>query len=269
MANGMKKKLTPDELRCINAMREGQGKCPAYKKFMLSEKERKKLSERAILGRTYRFFDRPDVIEVVRMPDEEFAKMFDARTGREDRAREKKLMKAVDQLHALEQARLMLHAETELAKANADVAREMARQADLSADQAFFESLQMSKERPDEIILTGTARFILKRAIAEIQARSKAIHERGVDPMDKEASAFTNQSLKAVQIGVSILENRTERYLSAMENNDSVALELLNRSINSVEIKIEDYTAPIPATALAAQTKEPEPEKQAEPADDK
>lgn len=249
----MSKKFGADEVRCIAAKRLGESKSNAYKQHMLSEKEKRKMGERAILGRAYRFFDRPDVQDMLKMSDEDFADVLDKYIGNAERARERRALKRLSEVHALEASRSILRAQTEIAKQNAELSYEMARQADLSADQAFFESLQMSKERPDEIILTGTARFILKRAIAEINARAKAIHERGMDPMDKEASAFTNQSLKAVQIGVSILENRTERYLSAMENNDSVALELLNRAANSIEIKFEDYTAPIPATALAAQ----------------
>lgn len=256
----MRKKFGADELRCIYARRQGSSKSSAFKEHMLSEKERRKMNERAILGRAYRFFDHPDVQGMLSLSDEEFADIFDQKVGKAERVRERRILKKMDEIHSLETSRAMLRAQTELAKQNAELAYEMARQADLSADQAFFESLQMSKERPDEIILTGTARFLLKRAIAEINARAKAIQERGVDPMDKEASAFTNQSLKAVQIGVSILENRTERYLSAMESNDSVALELLNRAANSIEIKIDDYTAPIPATALAAQGKPKEVE---------
>lgn len=274
-----KTKLSADELRAIKAHRNGQNKTSAYKCYLMSQKDLDTIKERALRGRVQRFFERPEVIEAVQMSDDdfnEFAKGISVKTKSSDSTAEiktsnDKLKKAVDALHSLNVAKSIELATREVVKESEKIEQDELKadpkENDVSADQAFFDSLQMSKDRPDEIILTGTARFLLRRAIAEINARAKAIRERIIDPLDKEASAFTQTNLKAVQIGVSILENRTERYLTAMQNNDSIALELLNMSIKGSTINPADYTAPIPATALAVQKEDAKPEKQ-EPSND-
>lgn len=257
----MGKKLTQDQLRAVNARRKGESKMSAYKLCLMTERERDTTKERTIKARALKFFSRPEVIDAMNMNDNDFDELYIKETGKSSKSQERILKDAVNRLHALNVQKAITEATNEVLKESVAVEKAMAKQADLSADQAFFESLQMSKERPDEIILTGTARFILKRAISEINARAKEIQDQRLSPLHKDASAFTTQNLKALQIGVSILENRTERYLSAMQNNDSIALELLNRSIESIEIKVDDYTAPIPATALAVQNKDAEAKK--------
>ena len=252
-SKNMGKKLTPNQLRAVNARRRGESKMAAYKLCLMTDRERDTVKERTIKARALRFFALPEVIEALDMTDEAFDDIYIKSVGKPSKSQERMLKDAVDKLHALNVAKAITESTNAVLQETAEVEKAVAKQVDLSADQAFFESLQMSKERPDEIILTGTARFILKRAISEINARAKEIRDKQINPLHKDASAFTAQNLKAVQIGVSILENRTERYLSAMQNNDSIALELLNRSINSIEIDVDDYTAPIPATALAAQ----------------
>lgn len=252
----MGKKLSQDQLRAVNARRRGESKMAAYKMCLMTDRERNTVKERTIKGRALRFFALPEVKAALDMSDEEFDDIYLKSVGKPSKSQERMLKDAVDKLHALNVAKAITESTNAVLKETAEVEKAVAQQVELSADQAFFESLQISKERPDEIILTGTARFILKRAISEINARAKEIRDKRINPLHKDASAFTATNLKAVQIGVSILENRTERYLSAMQNNDSIALELLNRSIESIEIRVDDYTAPIPATALAAQKKD-------------
>lgn len=204
----------------------GYSKQSVYRKYILSPRDRNELKETAIKMKAQRFFEKPEIKEAINMSAEDFSKLDFDETAETKRIDE--LNKAIDKLSGIDTD-------------NID---------SMTPEQLFFKSLKFSKERPDEIILTGTARFILQRAIGEIQARAREIKERGYDALHKDASAFTTQNMNAVKLGVTILENRTERYLSAYQNNNTMALELLNRSIQSMDIDPEQYTAPIPNTAL-------------------
>lgn len=221
-----KKQLTLDEIRAIREVRMGYSKQSVYRKYILSPRDRNELKETAIKMKAQRFFEKPEIKEAINMSAEDFSKLDFDETVETKRIDE--LNKAIDKLSVIDTD-------------NID---------SMTPEQLFFKSLKFSKERPDEIILTGTARFILQRAIGEIQARAREIKERGYDALHKDASAFTTQNMNAVKLGVTILENRTERYLSAYQNNNTMALELLNRSIQSIDVDPEQYTAPIPNTAL-------------------
>lgn len=220
------KELTFDEIKAIREVRYGTSKQKAYRKYILTSRDIDNLNDDAIKMRAQRFFDRPNIKEALTMSEEEFSKL-----GLNEAVENKNydiLNKAISSLSSLDER-------------NED---------SMTAEEAFFNSFKFSKERPDEIILTGTARFILQRAVTEINARAKEIRNKGYDALHRDASAFTNMNLNAIKIGVSILENRTERYLNAYQNNNTMALELLNRSIQNIEINPEDYTAPIPTTAM-------------------
>lgn len=224
--------MTKREISAIRDFRNGCSKQASYRKHVLSSKDRARLKDTAIKMKAQRFFDRPDVAEAVRMSDDEFEKIDYIEQVEEEKVDD--LKEAIERLAPIKQKVSMIDAE------NVE---------EMTPEQLFFHSLKFSKERPDEIILTGTARFILQRAITEVQLRAKQIREEGKTALDKDASAFTTQNLNAIKIGVSILENRTERYLTAYQNNNTMALELLNRSIQAMDIDPEDYTAPIPGTA--------------------
>lgn len=224
--------FTKKEISAIRDFRNGCSKQAAYRKHVLTSKDRMRLKDTAIKMKAQRFFERPEVAEAVRMTDDDFERLDCVEKVEEEKVEE--LKDAIEQLAPAKQKVSFLDAE------NVE---------EMTPEQLFFHSLKFSKERPDEIILTGTARFILQRAITEIQLRAKQIREEGKTALDRDASAFTTQNLNAIKIGVSILENRTERYLTAYQNNNTMALELLNRSIQAMNIDPEDYTAPIPGTA--------------------
>lgn len=260
----MRRELSADQIMAINARRNGQTQATAYKLYLLPESERDTIKQCTLNARIHTFFARPEVKALLAMGDDEFEKKFKRLTGetRREKRREKYIRDANDKLQSLSIAKAIVEKTNEVAREHAALDRAIAEQEEMSADKAYFDSLQMAKGRPDEIILTGTARYILKRAIQEIDNRAKIVDQRieneELDPLDKDATAFTASNIKAVQLGVSILENRTERAMQSAENSNTLALELLNRSICSSGVDVESYTAPIPATALAAQTKQDE-----------
>jgi hypothetical protein len=266
----MPKELTAEQMLAIGARRNGRTQTAAFKQYLLPDSEKNIIKKCTLEARIKKFFARPDVKELLSVGDDEFDRRYKAvveaqltdSMRRTDRKREKRIRDANDRLQSLSIAKAIVEKTNEVAREHAALDRAIAEQEEMSADKAYFDSLQMAKGRPDEIILTGTARYILKRAIQEIDNRAKIVDQRieneELDPLDKDATAFTASNIKAVQLGVSILENRTERAMQSAENSNTLALELLNRSICSSGVDVESYTAPIPATALAAQTKQDE-----------
>lgn len=247
--------LSADELRAVELWRTGYSMQDAYKNVMLSKDEAQKINPSTLKKRVQRFFG------TQRMRDAMRASYYERGPDAQKSYLDWKKKQANDAKRALtafsQQNKPKQKTEsgggvsgvdcgTEKSGGAYDAAIFSVERAENDFKQLWLDSLNFT-DNPTAMSVYGTGLFLAQTAVQQILKRQKEIRDRGLSPLEKDASPYSALDLNAIRTAASMLLPFAPPPTSAERKAMSLAGVLLGLSTDAIEENPDEYTAPIPA----------------------
>lgn len=244
--------LSADELRAVELWREGYSMLDAYKNVMISKDDAQKITPSTLKKRVQRFFG------TQRMRDAMRASYYERGPDAQKSYLDWKKKQANDAKNALSAFSKQNKPKQKTGGAAAtggaseqgggayDAALFSVERAENDFKQLWLESLSFT-DNPTAMSVYGTGLFLAQTAVQQILKRQKEIRDRGLSPLEKDASPYSALDLNAIRTAASMLLPFAPPPTTAERKAMSLAGVLLGLSSDAIEEKPDEYTAPPPA----------------------
>lgn len=244
--------LSADELRAVELWREGYSMLDAYKNVMISKDEAQKISASTLKKRVQRFFG------TQRMRDAMRASYYERGPDAQKSYMDWKKKQVNDAKHALTAFSKQNKTKQKTDSVGVDAVEENGggayepaifsiERAENDFKQLWLDSLNFT-DNPTAMSVYGTGLFLAQTAVQQILKRQKEIRDRGLSPLEKDASPYSALDLNAIRTAASMLLPFAPPPTSAERKAMSLAGVLLGLSTDAIEENPDGYTAPPPST---------------------
>ena len=247
--------LSADELRAVELWRNGYSMQDAYKNVMISKDDAQKINPSTLKKRVQRFFGTQRMRDAMRAsyhergPDAQKSYLDWKKKQANDAKRaltafsqqnkpKQKTASAVDSAAG--------GGATEQSCGAYDAAIFPVERVENDFKQLWLDSLNFT-DNPTAMSVYGTGLFLAQTAVQQILKRQKEIRDRGLSPLEKDASPYSALDLNAIRTAASMLLPFAPPPTSAERKAMSLAGVLLGLSTDAIEENPDEYTAPPPS----------------------